>query len=63
MKFNLEVEVPEELIENYKKFMEEENETNINFSLNNKNEIENLIKDMIEEQTSWNVVKIKLIEF
>ena len=63
MKFRVIIEVPEEMILNYKQWISKQNEENINFDLEKQKSIELLIKDMIEEQTSWDVKNCELINF
>lgn len=62
MKFKVFLEVPDETIENYKQWILQNNEKNININLNNTNAIELMIKDMLEEQTRWEIESCHLIK-
>ena len=62
MKISLIIEVPDETIAVYRDHIRNEDEKNIKFDLKSKREILLLIKDMIEEQMSWDVESIDLTE-
>ena len=63
MKFQLTIEVPEERFLSYKNHVEEQKDvTSLALDFDSQKVIENLIKDMIEEMTSWEVQNCSLIE-
>ena len=61
MRFRVIIDVPDETISTYHNFTQK-HEENLHLNLLNKPELEKLIKDMIEEQTSWDVLNCDLID-
>ena len=59
MLFKLLIEVPEEMVALYKDHVQKNKES---INLNDQKIIEDLVKDMIEEQTSWDVQKCELLD-
>lgn len=61
MRFNIIIDVPEETILNYQDWTQK-HEENLHLDFFDRIELENLIKDMVEEQTSWDIEKCELLD-
>jgi hypothetical protein len=62
MKFNIIIDVPDEMILTYKEFIVKNKEQNLKLDLEDKDTIESLLKDMLEEMTTWDVEKCTLLD-
>jgi hypothetical protein len=61
MKFLIHLVIPEEMIENYQIHLDEK-EPELGIDLKKTKVQEELIKDIVQEQTGWQVTKIQFIE-
>lgn len=61
MRFKVIIDVPDETISNYQDWTQK-HEENLHIDLFDITELQNLIKDMIEEQTSWDIENCELID-
>ena len=61
MRFKVIIDVPDETIATYHEWTKE-HEQNLPLDVLEKSQLEDLIQDMIEEQTSWDVETCKLVD-
>lgn len=61
MKFNIVIDVPEETILSYHLWTQKY-EKNLHLDILGEQELESIIKDIVEEQTQWEVDKCQLLD-